>query len=81
MIAPSIAMFLEQHYDRLKADWYFARRGELESFPNDPIRAGAHGSTTITNGVKIEAVAKYIHCFSTFDRDLVMEDPKYFFTY
>ena len=66
-IAPNILSFLRDHYNKLSTNWYFDRREEIESFPNDPLSQGAYGSVTVTNGVKIEAVAKYIHIFSAFD--------------
>ena len=41
-----------------------------------------HGSTTVTRGVKIEAVANYVHFFSVFDRDYYDEkEARYYFTY
>jgi hypothetical protein len=53
----------------------------IESFCAKPEKV--RGSVTITNGVKVSAVARYLHIFSLFDRDYYGEGraPQYFFTY
>jgi hypothetical protein len=51
----------------------------VESFESHPESVG--GSVTITNGVKIEVVAKYIHHLSTFGKDLYELPAQYFFAY
>jgi hypothetical protein len=66
IVGRSILEFLEQHLERLNSRYYFDKKGRIEWFPSDPRRE--HGSITVTKGVKIEASAKYIHYFSTFDR-------------
>lgn len=38
------------------------------------------GSVCVTNRVKVEAVAKYIHFFSVFDTNHYQR-PKYYFAY
>ena len=39
-----------------------------------------HGSVTITKGVRVEAVAKYVHFFSVFDTNYYSK-ARYYFTY
>ncbi len=50
----------------------------IEPFPENPLHE--NGSVTITNGIKIEAVARYIDFFSVFDQQYYAR-PKYYFTY
>ena len=79
IIAENILTFLEHHYQRLTSDYFFNGRGTIEGFCGKPELA--RGSVTVTNGVRIEAVAKYVHHFSQFDDDSIMNRSQYFFTY
>ena len=54
LCARSFEEYLEKHFDKLKANWYYSKRGTIEFFPADP--RTNRGSVTITNGVRIEAV-------------------------
>lgn len=51
----------------------------IESYSAKP--ETVRGSVTITNGVKIEAVAKYVHQFSNFGHDPYEQPLTYFFAY
>jgi hypothetical protein len=62
----------------LQSRYYFDKKGRIESFPSDPRME--NGSVTVTQGVRIEAVAKYIHFFSVFDVSHYHRQ-KYYFTY
>jgi hypothetical protein len=64
VIARNILSYLENHYYKLQSDYFFEGRGSIEGFCGKPLLA--RGSVTVTNGVKIEAVAKYVHHFSQF---------------
>ena len=77
-IAPSMENFLTDHFEKLRNGWFFTDRGEIESFPSNPVNN--RGSTTITNGLKIEACAKYIHFQN--EQDYYNNDAtRYFFAY
>lgn len=65
IIAKDIVSYLEDHYQKLLANYYFNGRGKIEAFSQQPHLV--NGSVTITNGIKIEAVGLYIHHFSIFD--------------
>jgi hypothetical protein len=58
-IAPSIESYLTDHLNKLRNDWFFTLRKQIECFPSNPTQN--FGSLTITNGIKIEACAKYFH--------------------
>jgi hypothetical protein len=77
VLAPSILSFVESHYQRLKSDFYMSKRQLIEGYSNKPLLV--KGSVTVTNGIKIEAVAKYLHHLSFFDEEQF--DKKYFFAY
>jgi hypothetical protein len=72
IIAPSIKDFLEDHLSKLKSNWYMTLRGNIETYANNPTDELAYGSVTITNGVRITAVAFYNHLISEFDS---VDDP------
>ena len=70
VIAKDLMTFLEDHYNKLSADFFFSGNGKLESFcrgkPNPSFK---NASVATTNGIIVEACAKYIHHFSVFDID------------
>lgn len=70
VVADSIKSFLLDHVEKLRSDWYQVCRGFIESYAADPSRPDAHGSVTVTRGVKISAHAHYNHMISR----LVAED-------
>ena len=78
VISDSIVDFLSDHLAKLQNQFYFNQKGQIESFPADPLQFG--GSVTVTNGVRIEAVGRYIHYFSLFDTTYYHK-PKFFFAY
>ena len=51
----------------------------IEGYSNKPLEA--FGSSTVTNGVRIDAVAHYVHFFSNFDKEFFREEAKLFFAY
>lgn len=67
IVADTIEAYLEDHYKKLKEKHYYNLRGELELFPANPLSLGANGSSCITKGIKVEAVAKFFHYFSKFN--------------
>lgn len=77
--AKDIMSYLESHLQKLKNDYYYTSRGEVESYESNPTKA--KGSTSITNGIRIDAVAEYIHIFSVFDQDYYHNECRYFFSY
>lgn len=77
IIGTSLLGYLEGYCERVKNDFYVCFRDRIEGFPKDPRVWG--GSVTVTNGVKVEAVAKYIHFFSMFGSET--REPQYYFTY
>ena len=79
VISPDILTFLERHSRRLQENYYFVKEGIIESYPSNPV--SLYGSRTVTNGIQIDAVARYIHFFSLFDRDYYSDDVGYFFSY
>eukprot|EP00347_Sterkiella_histriomuscorum_P002208 403369051 len=78
-LGKDILSYMESHLRKLQADYYYSLRGEVESYERNP--RDAFGSTTITNGVKIDAVANYIHIFSVFDKEHYGNECRYFFSY
>ena len=48
----------------------------IQTFPRDP--TSQYGGVAITEGVRVEAVAQYIHFFSTFDQTHYHNPKKYF---
>ena len=58
-------------------------RGNIETYALNPTDPKAYGSVTITNGVKITAVADYINLISEFDsvRDPINKKDNYVFFY
>lgn len=55
LVANSIEEYLNNHLQKLRSDWYCNDKGFLETFARNPLNA--HGSVTITNGIKISAQA------------------------
>ncbi|CDW77167.1 UNKNOWN [Stylonychia lemnae] len=78
-MAPDILSYLRQHNEKLKNQYFFTRRGIIETYPSYPQLLG--GSLTVTHGIKIEAVANYIHFFGVFDKSYYNDDTRYFFSY
>jgi hypothetical protein len=74
LLADSLLGYLERYVQRVESDFYSTLKGRIEGFPRDP--ASFKGSTTVTEGVCIEAVAKYIHFCSRFG-----PEPLYYFAY
>ncbi|CDW81296.1 UNKNOWN [Stylonychia lemnae] len=73
--------FLEDHYDKLERNQFFSANSRIESFFN-PVqgREIRQLSVAVTNGIRIEACAKYIHHFSIFDLQYHSQ-RRYYFTY
>ena len=81
IISDSLLHFLEDHVEKLSSRYYsYLPRNRLEAFPANPL--SQYGSVTVSNenGVRIEAVAHYIHFFSVFDANYYSRQ-KYYFTY
>ena len=79
VVAPDIVTFLEQHLSRVQSNYYFTQRGMIEGYCNRPTEA--FGSSTVTEGVRIDAVAHYVHFFSNFDKAFFRDEAKLFFAY
>ena len=79
VIAPSLLAFLEGHLNKLRQNNFFDGRGRVEGFAGEP--SHVRGSMTITEGIKIEAVAKFIQHFSLFNKDYYGDDAQFYFTY
>jgi len=60
VLSKSIVDFLEDYQRKLESNWYNIQNGQIESFPRVANAEGAFGSVTTTNGIRIEAAAKYI---------------------
>ena len=57
-------------------------RGYIETYANNPTDPGAFRSVTVTNGVKVTAVAFYNHLISNFHSvDKVNLKDEYVFSY
>ncbi len=54
-------------------------RQMIEGYNNRPVEA--FGSTTVTQGIKIDAVGYYLHFFSNFDKNWYGSEAKFFFSY
>ena len=78
ILGTSLLDYLEQYLQRVETEYYSTLRGKIEGFPRDPTVWG--GSATTTNGVRIEAVAKFIHFFSRFQQS-AGQQASYYFTY
>jgi len=74
LLSDSLLGYLERYVQRVESDFYSTLKGRIEGFPRDP--TSFNGSRTVTHGVCIEAVAKYIHFCSRFG-----PDPLYYFAY
>jgi hypothetical protein len=48
IIADSIEAYLEGHYQKLKEEYFYKGRGEIESFAANPLSQGANGSVCVT---------------------------------
>ena len=81
IVAPNIETFLQQHYVRLMNRWFFNDGNVLTSFSRDPLSPGAYGSVCVTNGLRIEAVAKYVHFYGKFSQERFNENTYFFFAY
>jgi len=79
-IAPNILSFLEDHLLKLQEGYYYTGRHQIEGFPRFPSRDNG-GSTTCTNGIKIEAASYYVHHFSMVSEKYFQDKTKYFFPY
>jgi len=74
LLSDSLLGYLERYVERVESNFYSTLKGRIEGFPRVP--ASFNGSTTVTKGVCIEAVAKYIHFCSRFG-----PEPLYYFAY
>lgn len=77
VLARSIEEYLRDHYDKLRSNYYYNGRGELECMPTNPLNG--NGSVTTTNGVRIEAVGKHFHFYD--EKEHYSQQLKYFFSY
>lgn len=77
VLGRSIEEYLRNHLNKLRSNYYFTGRGEVECLPENPELGG--GSVTKTNGVKIEAVAKHFHFLNS--REHYSETVNQFFSY
>jgi hypothetical protein len=75
-LAASLYDYLNLHLEKLKTNYYYNKNGVIQTFPRDP--KSQFGGVAITEGVKVEAVAQYIHFFSTFDGTYYPSPKKYF---
>ena len=66
-------MYLKDLAHKLESQYFFKDGEILHSFPSNVKNEG--GSITCTQGIRIETVAQYVHCFSEFI------NPKYFYAY
>lgn len=78
-LAPTLEEFLAQHYQTLSNDRFSLSNGEISEFRKNP--AELFGSTTVTQGIKVEVQAFVHHFFCRFDKDVYEGAPKYFFVY
>ena len=82
LVAESIQSFLEDHVKKLRQNWFFTLRGNIETYANNPTDQGAFGSVTITKGVKVTASAYYNHVISQFHScDELSEKDVFMFSY
>jgi hypothetical protein len=52
-LAPSLLVYLTSHYQTLVEDRYFMLNNEITAFRKLPMEIG--GSTTVTQGIQVEA--------------------------
>ena len=83
VLARSFQEFLTEHVKKLKSNWYMNLRGNIETYALTPTDEGAHGSVTVTNGIRITAHAYYNHLISEFDsfEDPIRNRDQYVFSY
>ena len=78
-LAPSLLEYLQNHYQTLVEDRYFMQNNEITAFRKIPLEIG--GSSTVTQGIQVEAQAILQHMFCRFDKEIFEQVPKYFFVY